>query len=441
MNEREKIQELEAAMRQLAGELQATQAKLYHLHQQLQQLKGQPVPPAPAASGASPFSLENFIGLRLIHLVGIIVLVIGISIGVKYAIDRELISEFSRIGLAYAASGVLFILSWRLKQKYTGFSAILFSGAAASAYFTTYAAYVYYGMFPFFAAFLIMIGLTLWTVYQALRYNRQEIAILGLVGAYGIPFLISTNAGRAELLFAYVALINTAVVFLSYKKGWQLVAYLAQLITWMLLAGWAITRYQAGQEWIGLLFPAYFFLLFVFHALSGRLLRGAALAPQAVRQVAFTNGIVYVLAILLFSPSFSQAELGRISAFFTLFAGLQAALCFFMLKEPALKKMLVLLTLVLFLIFIANRWDGFSVTLLWLAVAVVVFACGFMGKAVWLRLSAMILMGVTLLKLVAFDSLRFTTIQKIIAYLALGVLLMVVGFFYQKFRQKLFNED
>ncbi|MFN2457269.1 MAG: hypothetical protein ABR502_03610 [Chitinophagaceae bacterium] len=34
-------------------------------------------------------NFENFIGLRLIHLVGIVVLVIGLSIGVKYAIDRR----------------------------------------------------------------------------------------------------------------------------------------------------------------------------------------------------------------------------------------------------------------------------------------------------------------------------------------------------------------
>src|SRR5689334_7856430 len=57
---------------------------------------------------------ENFIGLRLIHFIGIIVLVIGLSIGVKYAIDKDLISPAMRVALAYSAGIILFIVSLRL---------------------------------------------------------------------------------------------------------------------------------------------------------------------------------------------------------------------------------------------------------------------------------------------------------------------------------------
>ena len=99
------------------------------------------------------WNLENFIGLRLIHLVGIVILVIGLSIGVKYAIDKDLISEGMRIVLAYAAGVVLYGLSVWLKRNYRSFSAILFSGAMASVYFTTYAAFVYYQLFSFSTAF------------------------------------------------------------------------------------------------------------------------------------------------------------------------------------------------------------------------------------------------------------------------------------------------
>jgi hypothetical protein len=44
-------------------------------------------------------------------------------------------------------------------------------------------------------------------------------------------------------------------------------------------------------------------------------------------------------------------------------------------------------------------------------------------------------------KLVLLDSLRFSTVQKIIAYLTLGVLLLAVGFFYQRFKDKLFGAE
>jgi uncharacterized membrane protein len=159
--------------------------------------------------------LESFIGLKLLHLTGIVVLVVGISIGVKYAVDKELISPSARIILAYAAGIVLYFLAVRLKKKFIIFSSILFSGAMASLYFTTYAAFVYYQLFPFGIAFVIMVLITIFTAYSAIVYNRQEIAILGMIGAYGIPFLISVNSERADLFFAYIILINIGIVFLS----------------------------------------------------------------------------------------------------------------------------------------------------------------------------------------------------------------------------------
>src|SRR5438094_647345 len=80
----------------------------------------------PSHKPESSLSLENFIGLKLLHLTGIVVLVVGISIGVKYAVDKELISPITRIILAYIAGIILYLLSVRLKGKFVLFSAILF---------------------------------------------------------------------------------------------------------------------------------------------------------------------------------------------------------------------------------------------------------------------------------------------------------------------------
>src|SRR5215218_9083389 len=201
MSDPDEIKKLQQELRLLNEQLKEQQQKITELYGRIMQLGGYEKPTRPAITN---WSLENFIGLRLIHLIGIVVLVIGLSIGVKYAIDKELISEMARIALAYGAGVLLYLLSWRLKKKYTAFSAILFSGAMASLYFTSYGAFVYYNLFSTVLVFVLMMVLTVFTVYQALAYNRQEIAILGLVGAYAIPFLISSNSGRAELLFAYM---------------------------------------------------------------------------------------------------------------------------------------------------------------------------------------------------------------------------------------------
>jgi uncharacterized membrane protein len=297
---------------------------------------------------------------------------------------------------------------------------------------------VYYGMLPSFVTFAVMVALTIFTTYQAIAYNRQEIAILGLVGAYAIPFLVSSNSDRADLLFSYMALINVAVVFLSYKKGWRLVGYLAQNITWLILLGWALQR-ATGLQWTGMLFGFFFFALFCSNAIAPAF-TGTLLTRQRQQDVIINNIALFVLAHILFAPHFTDRQVALVSLLFALYISFQAsALHFFLKAEAKLKAMLSVLALGLFVWFIAANWDGITVTLLWLVVAVAVFAWGIAGKANWLRLAGMVLMGVTLLKLVLFDSLRFTPVQKIIAYLTLGVLLLLVGFFYQKFREKLFG--
>jgi len=200
----DEIQQLQKELEQLSKEVQLQQERIWQLQRRIAQLTNTEIQPIVSKTRIQPvpkFFLENFIGLRLINFIGIIVLVIGLSIGVKYAIDRNLISEGMRIILAYLAGIVLYVLSLRLRKKYTLFSAILFSGGMASLYLTTYAACVYYSMFSFALAFIIMVVLTVYTVYEAISYNRQEIALLGLVGAYGIPFLISKNADRADFSF------------------------------------------------------------------------------------------------------------------------------------------------------------------------------------------------------------------------------------------------
>jgi len=265
MDQQERLQQLEQELQQLSLEMIHQRERLNRLRNEIMHLKGVDVNTLTQVRNVNkqPFALENFIGLKLLHLVGIVVLVIGLSIGVKYAIDEQLISEFARIGLAYLAGGLLFFLSFRLKTKYTLFSAILFSGGMASLYFTTYAAFVYYNMFPFWMAFVLMIALTAYTTYGAISYDREEIGVLGMVGAYSIPFLISQNNENATLFFSYILLINLGVIFISFKKMWKVMSQLAMFITWALFITWLSQRYERGQFTSGM----GFMLLFIYCSL------------------------------------------------------------------------------------------------------------------------------------------------------------------------------
>ena len=144
-------------------------------------------------------------------------------------------------------------------------------------------------------------------------------------------------------------------------------------------------------------------------------------------------------ALYVFGASFENATLAAIALFLSLFAAAQAVLFHYWKEEPA-RNILAWYALSLFVLFIGFQWKGITVTLLWLQTAVVLFIFGVRRKSNPLRMTAIILIGLTLLKLVALDSLTFSTIQKVIAYLVLGVLLLLVSFFYQKYKQQLFGE-
>ncbi len=368
------------------------------------------------------------------HIIGIVVLVTGLSIGVKYAIDKELISEIMRISLAYAAGVTLFLLSWWLKKKYQLFSAILFSGSMASVYFTTYAAFVYYHFFPPFVAFAIMTALTVYTVITAISYNRQEIAVLGMVGAYGIPFLVSANAERVDLFFSYILLINIGVTFISFRRSWKLMQYLALVITWILFAGWSFMRYDPSNLVLGIVFMAAYYLLFLVSAIAPRINRSSALLPGQIQQVIINNSALYISSLLIFSNGGFDMNAAATTGFISLFIGLLALVAVWLFpSEIVLQRLLAWQAIVLLVLFIGIYWDGLAVTLLWITVAVLLFIWGIFNKRSWPRLVSILLIGITLGKLLIFDSAHFSTIQKIISFLVIGILLLLFSFYYQKF--------
>lgn len=446
MNEEEKIIELQERIHQLSLNVSAARHEILLLQTELDILKEKRELIEDTRSAAikeknsklpsEPLhnSLENFIGLKLIHLVGIVVLVAGISIGVKYAIDKELISETMRVVLAYCAGILLFVLSVRLKKRYQLFSAILFSGSMATFYFTTYAAFVYYNFLPAFVAFLFMTGFTIYTVVAAISYNRQEIALLGMIGAYGIPFLISANSEKIQLFFSYILLINIGVVFLSFKKSWKLMGQLALLITWILFIGWGIFRFDLSRQWIALVFMLLYYSLFAVNALAFSVNHRTPLSTREIQQLVVNNSALYFASIVVFSNDFNKENLATVTGLVCLFVAILALAGSRLLSsEVVLQRLVAWQALLLLILFIGFQWDGLAVILLWIMVSVILFIWGITSKKTWPRLASVLLVGVTLIKLILFDPDKFSTVQKIIAFIVIGILLLSGSFYYQKF--------
>ena len=228
------------------------------------------VPPQKEVSGG----FEEFIGSKLISIIGIFVLIIGIGLGVKYAIDNDLLGPVARIMLAYTAGAVMLGFAFKLKSNYKAFSAVLLSGAMASWYFTSFVAYSYYNLFPQLVAFAIMLVLTATTVYAATLYALEIIGIIGLVGAYAVPLLLSDGTGKIEHMLTYTAIINCGILVLCFKKLWKVMYYFAFVFTWLIVITWFAIKYNYDVHFTTVLtFSSIFFIQFYINNLAYKIVK------------------------------------------------------------------------------------------------------------------------------------------------------------------------
>lgn len=180
------------------------------------------------------FDWEKFIGENLIMKLGILIVLIGVAIGGKYALEHQLLSPTMRIIIGTLFGVALQGVAIKLKKEYKKLSAVLASGAMATLYFMTYFAYDFYGLIPMPVAFVLMTLITVATVWQACTYDMEVIAIIGLVAAYVIPFMLSTGEGSPWALFSYISIINAGVMLISVKRYWRILFVSAYVSSWFI---------------------------------------------------------------------------------------------------------------------------------------------------------------------------------------------------------------
>lgn len=323
--------------------------------------------------------LERFIGENLISVIGISVLVIGIAIGVKYAIDKDLISPLSRIMLGFGACAALSAVALYLRIKYQHFSAVLLSGAMAGFYFVTFVAYDFYSLFGQLPAFGLMVAITVSTVFAALQYNRQIIAQLGLVGAYAIPFLLDNGRGQVLSLFTYMAIINTGILFVGIKRYWRTLYYSSFLLSWVIFLGWYFSDASVlVVSNTGPIFLTVFFTIFYGTFLFYKIIQKEQFRIEDVIFLFLNVFIFYGIGMdILQDRDYSGIHMALFTAFNALVHGIVS---FLIDRQDGADRKIFYLTAGLSLIFITLAvpvyWDGNWVTLIWMGEALIIFWTG-----------------------------------------------------------------
>ncbi len=276
---------------------------------------------------------EQWVGQKLLQKVGILIVLIGMIVFLKYSFDNRLIGELGRIALSVAASAALLVLGEWFQRNYAVWSHAFTGAGLALSYFTVWAAHVFYheallvhhglSISPALAMGLYSL-ITLIGAIAAVRYNAKTIAVFTVFGGYLTPLLIDSPEPNHVSLTVYLAILAAGLLSLAWHKKWSYLSLAALLFTQLYLFGivyqaWSIT--DTHQTFIA----AVFFVLFALVPLLFQFrLRRAAEADDII--LILLDGIATFFAVILAQGGFGGEYVGLIllvfAAVYTAFAAL-----------------------------------------------------------------------------------------------------------------------
>ena len=312
--------------------------------------------------------MEDFIGTNVISKIGILVTIIGVFIGAKYAIDNEMISPLMRIVSGYLIASAFTFVGFRLKHKYQYFSSVLMGGALAVTYFITYIAFSFYGLLPAWLAFVMMVITTAAAVAIALWYNQKVIALIGQVAAYAIPFLLGNKSGNVFGLFAYISLINIGLLVLSFKKDCKALYHIAFFLTWTIYHFWFIAGNQVAKNFsVGLIFLTINFFTFYITFLSYKVFKKEQYRFGEIGILLLNALFYFFLGIYLIRQNFQNLHFLTWFTISNAFIHFAAGYFIYRLQlaDKTVFQFLAGLGLLFITIAIPVELDGSWVTLLW----------------------------------------------------------------------------
>jgi uncharacterized membrane protein len=192
----------------------------------------------------------------------VVIFVVGIGFFLKYSIDNGLLAPRARVVLSTITGIAMLAVGTRLLGKaYHILGQGLLGGGFAVLYFGIYASYAFYDLLNPIPAFALMALVTFGAGLFAARFNSLLVAVLGILGGYSTPVLLSDGPGNLAVLFSYLLLLGLGVLGISRRRHWPLLNYLAMLLTYG-IAAFAMGSPKASQFPVAMPFLSAFFLLF-----------------------------------------------------------------------------------------------------------------------------------------------------------------------------------
>jgi len=192
----------------------------------------EPIAPPPPPTPRKPFDWESLIGVKLFSWIAGIALVLAALFFLSYSVEHGWLSPPVRASLGLA-TGILLLLicELRVARDYS-FTANAMDGAGiAILYATLFAMHALWHLLPASVVFALMLIVTAIAVLLSIRRDSVFIALLGLVGGFATPALLSTGENKPIALFSYLLLLNVGLLWVAIQRRWPLLTALSVIFT------------------------------------------------------------------------------------------------------------------------------------------------------------------------------------------------------------------
>lgn len=217
-------------------------------------------PAEPARGGIKTWFTTGNVPVK----VGVILSLLGLGFLLQTAVNRGWITPTLEMRLAAAALFGLAMLGvgWWARGRNLIYALSMQGGGIAVLYLTVYAALIRYEVLSGPAAIGAVVVITIGAGILSIVQDSRSLAVLGIIGGFLAPILISADDGSHLLLFGYIAVLNLAILAVTWFKTWPEFNLLGWAFTWGISAHWISFRYDIDLLASAVLFTALFAALY-----------------------------------------------------------------------------------------------------------------------------------------------------------------------------------
>ena len=225
-------------------------------------------PPGGPFGGLSGVDWEQWVGIRGAAVLGAVVMALAGILFLQYAIEHGLIPPTVRVAVGFLVGIACVLGAEKLRERGYGPTASALAGAGiVILYASVWAARVLYELIGNGLGYGLMILVTLACGMLSWRHRARVTAVLGLVGGFATPLLLSTGQDNPIGLFAYILMLDVGLFVLARFRGWPVLAVLSLAGTVFYQVVWIVFRMGPERAMLGLGILGLFGL---FYALAGR---------------------------------------------------------------------------------------------------------------------------------------------------------------------------